>query len=91
MISFLDCIAMCGLNEDEVLAIAEHEHIPAVAAAALGQYLLKQEHGPDKIRAMIRDDIRGAIARNDPAHARELFMALRHFMSEHPVSDMRTS
>ena len=25
--SLEDCIALCGLTEDEVLAIAEHEHI----------------------------------------------------------------
>lgn len=86
MITLADCLAMCGLSEDEVLAIAEHEHIPEIAAAALGQYLLNQDHGPGKIRDMIRDDIRSALARNDRAHARELFMALRHFLSEHPQS-----
>jgi hypothetical protein len=31
MISLADCLAMCGLSEDEVLAIAEHEHIPEIA------------------------------------------------------------
>ena len=86
MITLADCIAMCGLSEDEVLAIAEHEHIPEIAPAALGQYLLNQERGPEKIRDMIRDDIRSALARNDRTHARELFMALRHFLSEHPQS-----
>jgi hypothetical protein len=35
MIALADCLAMCGLSEDEVLAIAEHEHIPEIAAAAL--------------------------------------------------------
>jgi hypothetical protein len=84
MISLADCIAMCGLTEDEVLAIAEHEHIPEIAAAALGQYLLGRERGPEAIRDMIRDDIRQALARDDRRHARELFMALRHFLSEHP-------
>ena len=86
MITLADCIAMCGLSEDEVLAIAEHEHIPEIAAAALGQYLLNQERGPERIRDMIRDDIRSALARKDRTHARELFMALRHFLSEHPQS-----
>lgn len=84
MISLSDCIAMCGLSEDEVLAIAEHEHIPEIAAAALGQYLLNQKHGPETIRDMIRDDIRAALARNDREHARDLLMALRHFLSDHP-------
>ena len=84
MISLADCIAMCGLSEDEVLAIAEHEHIPEIAAAALGHYLLSQKRGPEAIRDMIRDDIRDALARDDRKHARELFMALRHFLSENP-------
>jgi hypothetical protein len=38
MIALADCLAMCGLSEDEVLSIAEHEHIPEIAAAALAQY-----------------------------------------------------
>lgn len=85
MISLEDCIAMCGLDEDEVRAIAEHEHIPEIAAAALASFLLHQDHGCEKIRDMIRDELRSALRRNDRAHARELFMALRHFLSEHHV------
>jgi hypothetical protein len=84
MITREDCIAMCGLSEEEILAIAEHEHIPEMAATALAQYLLCHEHGAEKIRDMLRDDIRTALARNDRHHARELFMALRHFLSTHP-------
>ena len=84
MISLEDCIALCGLTEAEVLAIAEHEHIPEIAATALGNYLLHENHGSRKIRDMMRDDIRAAIARNDQAHAAELLMALRHFIGEHP-------
>ena len=86
MISLEDCIAMCGLTEDEVLAIAEHEHIPEIAAAALANYLLNKEHGREQIRDMIRDDIRGALRRDDRAHARELLMALRHFITSYPES-----
>jgi len=84
MITIEDCIAMCGLEKQEVLAIAEHEHIPEIAAAALAQYLLSQEHGTEKIRDFLRDDIRAALARSDLKHARELLMALRHFLSAHP-------
>jgi len=84
MITLEDCIAMCDLSEEEVLAIAEHEHIPEIAAAALAQYLLYQDHGAERIRDMLRDDIRAALARHDRGHARELFMALRHFLATHP-------
>jgi hypothetical protein len=89
MITLEDCIAMCGLSEEEVLAIAEHEHIPEIAAAALAQYLLSCQHGPETIRDMLRDDIRAALAREDRKHARELFMALRHFLSTHPEAAAR--
>ena len=53
MISLEDCIGMCGLDENEVAAIAEHEHIPEIAAAALASYLLNQPHGGEAIRTMI--------------------------------------
>jgi hypothetical protein len=84
MITLEDCLAMCDLSEAEVLAIAEHEHIPEIAATALAQILLCQDHGVEKIRDMLWDDIRAAIARKDRHHARELFMALQHFLSTHP-------
>jgi len=53
MISMKDCIAMCGLTEQEVMAIAEHEHVPEIAAAAMGRYLLKKPNGAEQIRNMI--------------------------------------
>jgi aryl-alcohol dehydrogenase-like predicted oxidoreductase len=89
VITLEDCIAMCGLTEEEILAIAEHEHIPEIAAAALAQYLLAQKHGPEKICRMLRDDIRAALARGDREHARDLFMALRHFVSAYPEARQR--
>ena len=79
MISLEDCIGLCGLTEKEVAAIAEHEHVPEVAAATLGRYLLQQKSGPDTIRRMIVDDLRIALAAGDKNHASELLAALRHF------------
>lgn len=84
MITLQDCIALCGLSEEEVLAIAEHEHIPEVAAAALAQYLLQREHGSEQIRDMIIDDVRQAQRRGDREHVRELLHVLHHFLRSHP-------
>jgi hypothetical protein len=84
MISLEDCIGLCGLREDEVAAISEHEHIPEIAAAALASYLLQQPHGGEIIRDMIIDDIRRALDAGRIQHAAELFMALRHFLDQHP-------
>jgi len=84
MISLEDCIAFSGLREDEVAAIGEHEHIPQIAACALADYLLKQPNGGETIRAMIVDDIQLALSGGHIKHAQELFMALRHFLDQHP-------
>jgi hypothetical protein len=84
MISLQDCVDLCGLDEDEVAAISEHEHIPEIAAAALASYLLQQPHGGEVIRTMIIDDIHKALEQGRIGHAAELFMALRHFLEQHP-------
>ena len=78
-----DCIALCGLDEEEVAAIAEHEHMDDIGAAALAQHLMSEPGGPDRVRQMIVDDVRGALKRHDRAHARELLRALRHFVALH--------
>jgi hypothetical protein len=43
MLSLQDCIALCELSKDEVLAIAHHERLPEIAAAELGNYLVLRE------------------------------------------------
>jgi hypothetical protein len=45
----------------EVAAIAEHEHIPEIAAAALASRLTKRARGGEIIRTMIIDDIHKAL------------------------------
>ena len=39
MLTIQDCIELSELSEDEILAIAEHEHIPEMAAVEMGNYL----------------------------------------------------
>lgn len=84
MICLQDCIALCGLTEEEVLAIAEHEHLPEIAASALAQYLLRQSHGSVKIRDMIVEDVRAAQCRGDREHVQTLLHVLHHFLQSHP-------
>jgi hypothetical protein len=91
MISLADCIAFCDLDEAELLAIAEHEHVPEIVACALAEKLLQSDQGPEQIRDMIRDDIRAAIARGDKVHARELIAAMHHFLSLHPEALVKTA
>ena len=83
MITLEDCIGLCGLSEDEVLAIAEHEHVPEIAATALAQYVLFQEHGTEKLRDMIVDDIRQAQRIGAKQHVLTLLHVLHHFLKTH--------
>jgi len=41
MLSLRDCLDMCELSEEEVLAIAHREHLPEITAAALGHCLVR--------------------------------------------------
>jgi hypothetical protein len=82
MLSLEDCIALSELTEEEVLAIAEHEHIPEIAAAELGNYLSRTSDGRLAIKSMIRDDIRDAAARGERGRVIALKMVLRNYVSE---------
>ena len=84
MITLEDCIAFCGLTEEEVLAIAEYERLPEIAATALAEYLMSQDHGSEKVRDMIVDDIRQAQLRGDREHVLTLLHVLHHFLKTHP-------
>jgi Rad3-related DNA helicase len=87
MITLEDCIGLCGLTEEEVLAIAEHEHLPEIAATALAQYLSSQEHGNKKVREIIVGDIRQAQRRGDKQHVLTLLHVLHHFLKTHPGAE----
>lgn len=86
MISIEDIVAFSGLSRDEVLAIAEHQHVPEVAACALAEYLMQQREGPDRIREMIVEDIRAAQERGDTKHAATLVHVLNHFVRTNPAA-----
>lgn len=89
MLSLEDCIALCGLSEDEVLAIAEHEHVPEVVAAELGNYLVQTPEGEMRIKSIIRDDIVRARLRGERKHELALKLLLREFVLRHPGCEER--
>lgn len=85
MVTFDDCLSLCELTEDEIAAIAEHEHLPDTVALEMGSYLV---HGPDgdlRIQQIILDDISTAQQRGDLVHAAHLKQTLRMFIEQHPA------
>lgn len=83
MLTYQDIIAFCGLTEEEVEAISEHEHIPEVQAAEMGHYLIECEDGIPRLKKIILEDIENAEAHGNMKHAFELRMVLRHFLRAH--------
>ncbi len=83
MLTYEECIDLCGLTQEEVDAIAEHEHIDPIIAAALGNYLITHQ-GEPKIRRIIMEDIEKAEQEGNKAHAEVLRRALCHFVATHP-------
>jgi hypothetical protein len=89
MLSLEDCLALCELSEEEVLAIAHHEHIPEMAAAELGNYLVHAPGGEMRIKSIIRDDIAQARAGGERDRELALKLVLRNFVLQHPACEER--
>lgn len=89
MLTFEDCLALSGLTAEEVAAIAEHEHIPELAAAEMGNYLCRTPGGELRIKRMIIDDISAARAAGHVDRAAALKLVLCHFVEHHPGGDER--
>jgi S-ribosylhomocysteine lyase LuxS involved in autoinducer biosynthesis len=83
MLTIQDCIELSELTEDEILAIAEHEHIPEMAAIEMGNYLVHTPEGEKRIRRMIVEDIVAARHHGNLRHAATLKLALKHFVETH--------
>lgn len=91
MISIEDCIAMSGLDADEIAAIMEHEHVPEIEATAIASELLHRKGGADEIREILVDDLRDARRRGEYRHAAVLLAALRRFLHEHPEAALHAA
>lgn len=83
MLTYEECLAMCDITQDEVAAIAEHEHIDPMIALALGQYLCCHD-GETVIKKIIIDDIDHAEKTGNIDHAKMLRRVLEHFIATHP-------
>ncbi len=84
MLTLQDCIGICELTEEEIKAIAQHEHVPEIIAAELGEYLVHAENGVPHIRKIILEDIEEARSRGHEAEVERLKLVLKHFIATHP-------
>ena len=87
--TFQDCLGLCDISEAEALAIAEHEHLPAMAAVQLGDYLMRTPEGELCLKEILRDHIAAAAASGDSMRTLALKAILREYILKHPRCEAR--
>ena len=86
MLTYQDCLDFTGFTQDEIDAIAEHEHVPEIVALELANYLAeKQPDGIPRIRKIIIEDIEHARAQGHKERVAHLEGVLKHFVATHPL------
>jgi hypothetical protein len=86
MLSLKDCLDFCDMDQSEISAIAEHEHIPVIVAAELCDTLLTTPDGVRDLHSMLLDNIATALEHGEMEKASALSQTYRHFQSSHPLA-----
>ena len=85
MISYQDCLDLCGLTEDEAEILAEHERIPVMVAMEMGATLLQTPKGTYFLKCCIQDCLERAELAGHRDKARHLDRVLLRFNQAHPI------
>lgn len=86
MLTYEDCLGLSEMTEEEIEAIAEHEHIPEMVALEMGNYLVSTPAGERRVKAIILDDIALANEQGNTRHALVLKTVLKHFVAQHHLA-----
>ncbi len=91
MLSIDDIIGMCECTEEEIAAVASHEHVPDAVASVLADYIIHTADGVPKLRKIIIEDIETAKREGHTEQANQFQQVLKHFIASHPEYRERTS
>jgi hypothetical protein len=78
-----ECVDISELSNEAIRAIAEHEHIPEVVAAELGQELLKGTGGIAEIRRMLEESVKLAMQAGEQDKINDHERVLRSFIASY--------
>jgi hypothetical protein len=78
-----ECVDMSELSNEAIRVIAEHEHMPEVVAAELGQELLKSTGGIAEIRRMLEKSVELAIQAGAEDKINDRKRVLRSFIASY--------
>lgn len=85
MLSMQDVLDYCDLNQGEIEAIAEHEHIPTIIAAELSERLLCSPEGVFRLHSMIIENMQQALDAGRYERVQDLAKTYQHLQRTHPV------
>lgn len=85
MLTLEDCLELSELTEDEVLIIAEHEHMPEIVAAELGSSLVKTPKGVYQIKQMMLEELEKAAAHGHRDKEKQIDKIYARFNATHPT------
>ena len=85
MLTYEDCVGLTDLEEDEIEAISQHEHIPEIVAAELSCCLIHKLGGESSIKRIILEDVEDARRHHHPQEAAHWQQVLDHFSTTHPA------
>ncbi len=85
MLSIQDVIDYCDLDQGEIEAIAEHEHIPMTIAAEMSEVLLCTPEGVCQLHSMIVENMQQALEAGHFQHVKELAETYEHLQRTHPI------
>lgn len=85
MLSLQECLDLSGLTEEEIQVIAEHEHVPDIVAAEMGNALLNSPKGLYAMRRFIQENLENAISQGQRDKAKRLERLYDRFVSAHPM------
>ena len=83
MLTVQACVDMSELSNEATRAIAEHEHIPEVVAAELGEELLKATGGIAEIRRILEEDVALAMQAGEVGKINDRKRVLRSFIASY--------
>ncbi|KAG1694910.1 RNA polymerase sigma factor RpoD [Nymphon striatum] len=85
MLNLEDIIGMCDCTEEEIEAVAAHEHVPEAVASELANYIIHSDDGIPKLRRIIVEDIEDAQSKGQTERVAHFKEVLKHFIAAHPV------
>jgi hypothetical protein len=78
-----ECVDMSELSNEAIRAIAEHEHIPEVVAAELGQELLKSTGGKAEIERILEENLGLAVQAGEQDKINDRKRVLERFVASY--------